>query len=254
MSGDRVAVVGDAAPALAPAVEAAGGRPDIGGDRDLGDGHRAVVAAGEAALVDLARRDVDPPVLPVDAGQGVRSVAREDVAAALGRVLEGTYDTDAHPVVSATSAGTEGDADTGTDAGHGVSALFDVALMAAEPARISEFAVRCRGELVGRFRADGVVASTPAGSPGYNRAADGSVVAPETGVVAVVPVAPFATDADDWVLPVDEVTLSVERDETPVELLADGRTERTVAADDSVSLSRAGAVRTVVVPESGPFF
>ena len=70
----------------------------------------------------------------------------------------------------------------------------------------------------------------------------------------VVPVAPFATDADRLVLPLDGVALGVEHDETPVELLADGRTERNVGTGDPVDLSPASAVETLAVPESGSFF
>ena len=241
MSGQRVGVVGDAE--LAAAVEGAGGTPVDGATDDVA----LVVAGGEAALVDVARRGVDAPVLPVGDVDGVGAVASDDVASAVERVLGDAQGTVRHPVVTV-----EGATD-GSSVG-GAPALFDVGLMAAEPARISEFAVRCEGEEVARFRADGVVASTPAGSAGYNRAAGGPIVAPETDVVAVVPVAPFATHADRWVLPLEAVTLSVERDETPVELLVDGRTEATVAAGDPVAISRGATVRTVVVPESEPFF
>lgn len=251
MSGQRVGCVGDAD--LAAAVGAAGGTAVV--DEDPFDEVALVVAAGEAALVDLARQGIDAPVLPVAAGEGVRSVPRDDAEAAVARVLDGEYETVRHPVLSAKASGGGGSPD-GSDAGPtaGALALFDVALMAAEPARISEFAVHCGGETVDRFRADGVVASTPAGSVGYNRAADGPILAPETDVVAVVPVAPFATHADRWVLPAGDVTLSVERDETPVELLVDGRTEATVDAGDPISLAHVDDLRTVVVPGSEPFF
>jgi NAD+ kinase len=126
--------------------------------------------------------------------------------------------------------------------------------MAAEPARISEFSVRTGGEPVSRFRADGVVASTPAGSFGYNRRAGGASIEPGSGVASVVPVAPFAIDAGEWVLPIESVRLGVERDETPVELLADGRRERRVPAGSTVELSVAGTLRTHVVPESSGVF
>lgn len=239
MSGHRVGIVGDET--LATAIEAAGGDPIVGPPSDRED-LRLLVAAGESALVDAATEGFDGPILPVEAGRGVQSVPRDGVEAAVGRVLADEYDTACHPVVSAEGAFTD------------VTAVFDVALMAAEPARISEFSVRCGGQAVARFRADGVVASTPAGSVGYNRAADGPVVAPETGVVAVVPIAPFATDADRWVLPLEEVTLSVERDETPVELLVDGRQQRAVAAGEPVSLSPAHGLEVARVPESRRFF
>jgi NAD+ kinase len=121
--------------------------------------------------------------------------------------------------------------------------------MAAEPARISEFSVAGPGGEIARFRADGVVASTPAGSDGYNRRAGGPVVAPGTGVASVVPIAPFSTSGGHWVLPIESVALAVERDETPVELLVDGRRERRVAPGDPLELSVAGVFETYALPE-----
>jgi NAD+ kinase len=239
MSRQRVGVVGDET--LVDAVEAAGGDPRAGRPDALDD-VEFVVAAGEAALVDLARADADVPILPVEAGAGVRSISRRAADETLERLVESTYPTDRHPVLSVSGSETE------------VRALFDVTLAAAEPARISEFAVRSGGESVARFRADGVTTSTPAGSVGYNRSAGGPVVAPETDVVSVVPLAPFATDADHWVLPAEAVTLSVTRDETPVELLADGRSEGTVETGEPIDLAYAGAIETFVVPEGERFF
>jgi len=233
MSGQRVAVVGD--PSLGSAVEAAGARV-VGADAVSEAAF--VVAGGEAVVVDLLRDGVDAPILPVGAGAGVRSVAAADLTAAVESVLANEARRVSRRAVR-----------TGDDE----VALFDVALMAAEPARISEFSIRHRGDRFAGFRADGVVASTPAGSPGYNRAADGPLLAPGTGVVAVVPVAPFATAADRWVLPPGDVALAVERDETPVELLLDGRVERAVAPGETVTLTAADGIDLLVVPVSQPF-
>ena len=236
MNGERVGVVGDRS--LATAVETAGGRPVVGYPEEVDD-VGFVVAGGETAVVDLARREVEVPVLPVDAGRGVRSVPLGEAGSAVKRVLDDEYGTERRPVISTRT---------------GERALFDVALAAAEPARISGFSIRHDGEQLAQFRADGVVASTPAGTVGYSNTADGPLTAPGTGVLVVVPVAPFATNADRLVLPLDGVALGVERNETPVELLADGRTERNVGTGDPVDLSPAGTVETLVVPESGSFF
>lgn len=235
MSGQRVGLVGDGD--LESTVEAVGATPVREPPGSLA-GVDLVVAVGEGALLDLVRAGVDLPVLPIDAGAGVGSVARGEAPDAIERALDGGREvvTERHPVVAPIGAPDD------------VRGLFDLALMAAEPARISEFAVYAGDDRISRFRADGVVASTPAGSVGYNRAADGPMVAPGAGMLSVVPIAPFATRADRWVLPIDEVTLSVERDETPVELLVDGRTVRTVAAGDPVSIGTAGAVDLVVDP------
>jgi len=238
MSGQRVGVVGDGR--LASAVEAAGGQP-IGEPAAFGSA-RFVAAAGEDAIVDLARSTPEVPVLAVGDGPGLRAVPFDRLETAIERILGGDPPTVRHPVAEA--AGSV----------EPVRAVFDVALAAAEPARISEFAVHSGGDRVARFRADGVVASTPAGSAGYNRNAGGPVVASDTGVASVVAIAPFATSIDHWILPIESIRLSVERDETPVELLVDGRREATVDAGGPVTLSRAGALETYDLPESSrPF-
>jgi len=94
-----------------------------------------------------------------------------------------------------------------------VRAAMDAMLVTSTPARISEYVVRAGDEHVTTVRADGVVIALPAGHSGCARAADDPVVAPEAGVVAVVPVAPFATDPDHWVVPIDglSVTMSATR-------------------------------------------
>jgi NAD+ kinase len=233
MPGQRVAVVGDGD--LAAAVAAAGGEPVDPGE----DGASFILAGGEDALVDVARRGVGLPVLPVDAGPGTGSVPAEAVRAAVEAVLAGDADTEPRSVLRT---------------GAGEVALFDVALVAAEPARISAFSVRHRDDRLAAFRADGVVASTPAGSVGYNRAADGPLLAPGAGLVAVVPIAPFQTTTDRWVLPPETVAVAVERDETPVEVLVDGRVERTVSPGDPVSLALEDGIDRLVVGGSRSVF
>jgi len=239
MSGHRVGVVGDGE--IAPAVEAVGAEPIA--DPEAFDPVRFVVAAGESAIVDLVRGGIDVPIVAVGADAGLRSVPFERLDAAVEQAVEGEAPTISHPIVEVTGGF------------EPIRAAFDVGLMAAEPARISEFAVRSEGRRVSRFRADGVVASTPAGSGGYNRNAGGPVLAPGTGVASVVPIAPFATAAGRWIVPLDAIELAVERDETPVELLVDGRRELTVDPGGSVTVSRVGAFETYVLSASrNPFY
>lgn len=256
-----IGVVGDH-PAVVAAVEAAGGEAHVGAADDvLAADPVAVVAAGEDALVELVGTGVQVPVLPVAAGRGVRSVPGMAVEPAVDRLVDGAFDRLELPVLSAdgvdgmeASDGTEGS--EGPDGAEGkgdVRALLDLMLVTSEPARISEFTVRSGGERVGRFRADGVTLATPAGSRGYTHAAGGPIVEPGTGVVSVVPVAPFATDADDWVLPQSGVELGVERDEAPVELLADGRAVGTVTPDEPVAVEPDGTFTVAVTEESYGF-
>ncbi|WP_435195533.1 ATP-NAD kinase [Natronomonas sp. EA1] len=204
LSGEtRLAVVGPTP--LAEAIEVAGGVPV-----DETDAADAIVAVGPTAISELAADPPAKPVVPVDAGRGLPSVPGVDATDAIAAFLAGDWSPVTHPLLTV-------DSSLGTH-----TALSDTMLVTEQPARISEYAIHSRGERVARFRADGVVVATPVGSHGYARTAGGPVVAPDTGL-AVVPISPFATDADDWVLPAKDLELRVERDEAAVELLVDDR-------------------------------
>ncbi|ODR81933.1 hypothetical protein BG842_26195 [Haladaptatus sp. W1] len=201
-----------------------------------------VVAVGEQAVTNLVRAGVSVPVLPVDAGPGLESVAPDDIEPAVADLLAGEWTTVDRPLLSAT-----------VDGEHVADALFDATLVTSEPARISEYSVRVADEEVSQFRADAVVVATPTGSLGYAHDAGGPVVERGTGVVSVVPVAPFAIHVDNWVLG-GPVTLAVERDEDAVELLADDRSVRPVEPHEPVEVAFDGSMELVSVVSSRRFF
>jgi NAD+ kinase len=195
-----------------------------------------VVAVGQSALTQVARSDRDPLVLPVDAGRGVRSVPASAVTEAVPALPDAQVEH--HTVLSVT----RGDEAVGR-------AFWDVTLVTADAARISEFGVATPTDTIDAFRADGVVVATTAGSAGYARRVGGPVLSPsDVGVVA--PIAPFATNPDHWVVPLADVTLSVERDEATVVLLLDDTRVGTVGPDDPVTLGEDGTVRVAVVDAS----
>lgn len=241
-AGTRVGVVGDH-PAVGEAIEAAGGQPRVADARSVAaEDPELVVTIGESALLETVRSGITVPTLPVEVGRAVRSVPGGAVESAVGHLLAGEFETVDYPVLSVRSALGE------------TRALEDVMLVTEEPARISEYTVRTGGELVDRFRADGVVVATPAGSQGYARACGGPVLHSDAPVLVVIPVSPFATDQDSWVLPMDGVELTVERDETPVELLSDDRASGTVAPGETVRVGRNGRLPIAVVPQSDDTF
>ncbi|MBV0900864.1 NAD(+)/NADH kinase [Haloarcula salina] len=227
-----VGVVGDAA--VADRLQEAGVAVEIG-DGTVPATDR-VVAVGEAAMTAVARAEADPLVVPVDAGRGVRSVPRTAVADAVATL--GDARVESHPVLAVEAA--DGTVDR---------AFWDVTLVTADAARISEFAIDSAADHIGQFRADGVVVATAAGSPGYAHRVGGPILAPSAQAV-VAPIAPFATDPDHWVLPVDDIGVTVARDEATVELLLDDRPSRTVACDEGVAISTAPPVRVAVVAQS----
>ncbi len=232
MSDSPVGVVGD--PAVAEKLREAGVSVTTVGSVPTTE---RVVAVGKPAVRAVAAADTDPLVVPVDAGRGVRSVPRDDVAAAVAGLDEATMER--HPVFDVTVAG--------EDVG---SVVFDVTAVTAEAARISEYAVETATDSVGQFRADGVTLATPAGSPGYARRIGGPVIAPADSVGVVAPIAPFQVNPDHWVVSLDDLSVSVERDEATVALYADGDEVRTVACGETVRLQQSGTVRVAVLEAS----
>ena len=223
----RVAIRGD--DGVADAVAAAGASLVDEADAD------ALVVVGDAALVSLAERPPSAPVLPVSAGDGHHSVARSRVRDALAAVDD------------ATTRVVEGSLlDVFLDGSRVGRAAADATLMTSAPAKISEYAVFADGDPVEQVRADGVVVATPLGSGGYARSAGGPVVGHGAGL-SVVPVAPFATLSDSWVLS-PPLTLTVERDEGDVSLYLDDRYAADVTTDATVDVERGPSVSFLRVP------
>ena len=238
----RVAVAGDdRAAALRDALASL---PYRAAERSAAD---AIVAVGDDALREVVVEAPDAPVVPVGSrrlavgADGAERRVRTLLDAAIGgddRPADGVQRT-THPIL-------------GVDAGSGESrrAALDVALVTAEPARISEFAIDFVGGSDATFRADGVVVATPLGSDGYANAAGGPVVEPGGGL-SVASIAPFSTRTDAWVA-AEGLSISVEREAESVALVVDGREREAVTphrpvaieAVDSVTLvTRSGARR-----------
>lgn len=198
------------------------------------DAADAVVSVGESAFAGAALSGSGASLLPVGVADGGRGVPVDGVADAASALRTGSYRTDTHPVLEAT-----------VDGERAGRAVFDVTLMTSEPARISEYDVTRGDERLWTGRADGVVVASPFGSTGYSRAAGGPVVVGGESL-AVVPVAPFATRTDTWVVD-GALRLSVERDEGDVSLFADDEELGRIDRDQSVRVSTTGGF-TVVRP------
>jgi NAD+ kinase len=69
-------------------------------------------------------------------------------------------------------------------------ALNEIVVSKGDIARMGEFAVELDGRKVARFRADGVIVSTPTGSTAYTLAANGPILTPDVDAMVVTPICP----------------------------------------------------------------
>lgn len=203
----------------------------------------AVVALGETGIVEATRGTSTTgvpdmarvPTLPVASGR--YAVSRPSAPDAIRQLLSGDARLVDQPLLSVT-----------VDGDRLGRAIFDVALVTDEPARISEYRVSFPSGYETSIRADALVIATPFGSDGYAGAAGGPILEPGTGL-SVVPVAPFTTDVESWVVP-DEVTLSVERDEEPVSLVVDDDRRDRVPAHEPIRVAVRERIEFLSVPAS----
>jgi NAD+ kinase len=114
------------------------------------------------------------------------------------------------------------------------NALNDVVLAKGAIARMGEFAIELDGQFVARFRADGVIVSTPTGSTAYTLSADGPILIPAVDAMVLTAICPHLLTIRPIVFPGDseiavvvdvvphETFLTVDGQET-VELLLNDR-------------------------------
>jgi NAD+ kinase len=189
-----------------------------------------LLAVDDAALRAAVDGDDDPPLLRLATTDEETATDRSTLLSHLATHTTTTVPTISRRVLSVQVGDTA------------ARAVRDCAIVTTDPARISEYRVVADDATLTAFRADGVVVATPVGTASYSRAAGGPRLAPDTGL-AVVPIAPFAMTADQWVVR-PPLTLRVERDDD-VSVFADGRRVTGGRGGLTVAVSVAGAVTVV---------
>jgi NAD+ kinase len=134
-------------------------------------------------------------------------------------------------------------------------ALNDAVVSKGDIARMGDFAVELDGRKVARFRADGVIVSTPTGSTAYTLAANGPILTPDVDAMVVTPVCPHLLTLRPIVVRGDAcVSVRVEGVPDKSLLTVDGQQAVTLHMGDEVRCQRSQyTVNLVRLSESGFF-
>jgi NAD+ kinase len=134
-------------------------------------------------------------------------------------------------------------------------ALNEVVVSKSDIARMGDFTVELDGKSVARFRADGVIVSTPTGSTAYTLAANGPILTPDVDAMVVTPICPHLLTLRPIVVRGDAcLTVRVEGVPTQCLLTVDGQTGFELRLGDEVRCQRSSyAVKLVRLSESGFF-
>jgi NAD+ kinase len=206
----------------------------------------AVVLGGDGTILTALRACAayDLPVFAVNYGAigFLSTVDHGQIEDGIRRILSGDFDTLAIPAL-----------EIHVDGGARL-AVNDVSFHRRPDDRVAELAYLVEGQELGRVRCDGLVASTPVGSTGYNLANGGPVLAWGVDGYVVSFIAPHTLTARALVVDTETV-LEVENRSRrhPVDVHADGRIVAALDPGDRVEV-RFRHDRVLIAQVSGSNF
>lgn len=204
----------------------------------------AVVLGGDGTLLQVARSLAGgPPILGVNMGRlgFLTEVSRAELYPAMLLVLDGRYQVEERTLFSVEHQSARREPSR-------YLVLNDAVIAKSALARILELTLRIDGQLVARYRSDGLIVSTPTGSTAYNLSAGGPIVHPSVDALVLTPIAPHALTNRPLVLPagISIVLSPVIEPQSDVVLTFDGQYGVSLEAGDVVEVTRAPRVLRLV--------
>jgi NAD+ kinase len=170
------------------------------------------------------------------------AVEADELEDGLRRAFRAEFEVLALPALSFTASGTRR------------LAVNDVSFHREPGGRVAELGYSIRGEELGQVRCDGLVASTPAGSTGYNLANAGPVLAWGVEGYVVSFIAPHTLTARALVVaPTDVLEVVNRAEEEKVEVNVDGRPVCWLGAQERIEV-RFEHDQTLLAQERGASF
>ena len=194
-----------------------------------------IVFGGDGTMLRVAREvgGIATPILGVNIGglgflTAVRSV---DLLKALQQVWHGGYHFEDRPLIEA----------TGTANDHSIRALAlnDFVISRGITNRLIDLEVEVDGEVLTRFRCDGLIVSSPTGSTAYSLAAGGAIVHPHANVFTITPICPHTLSNRSVIVQLEStVAVRVAGEEPECMLSADGQGISKMVFDDTVTIRK----------------
>jgi len=211
-----------------------------------------LVLGGDGTMIATARMlgDIEVPVMGVNYG-GLGYLAEfpiEELFSALEAILAGDYKIQERLMLAV-------ELRRGEELITKNRVLNDVVVNKSALARIIEIEAYLNNQFLNRFRADGLIVSTPTGSTAYNLSAGGPIIFPSMNAIVITPICPFTLSNRPIVVPDDsviEVRLMTENEE--VALTLDGQVGFPLQAGDRALIRKSNATFNLVQPANRNYF
>ncbi|ENO95056.1 NAD kinase [Thauera phenylacetica] len=218
----------------------------IGASADL-----AVVIGGDGTMLHTARRLIEHgvPLVGVNLGRlgFLTDIARCSATERLAEILDGAFTAEDRFMLDVEVLR------GGARVFHTL-ALNDVVVNKGELGRMIEFELSIDDEFVYTQRSDGMIVSTPTGSTAYALSANGPILHPSVGGIALVPLCPHALTARPITLPDScriDIALLPPHD---ARVHFDGQTRFDLRAGDCVRMTRSSRSLRLLHPQGYSYF
>jgi NAD+ kinase len=210
-----------------------------------------LVFGGDGTMLGVAREIAGSPtpILGVNIGGlgFLTGVPSAELARALKCVWNGEFRFESRALIEASGVGN----------GKKIlaSALNDIVVSRGAVSRLIALDVSVDGELITRYRCDGLIISSPTGSTAYSLAAGGAVVLPTAEVFAMTPICPHALSNRSIILPLSSKISVKAISPLPATILsADGQLIGELDAGDEIVIRRSRrAIRLMHLADSSFF-
>lgn len=210
-----------------------------------------LVFGGDGTMLGVAREIAgsSTPILGVNIGGlgFLTGVPSAELAHALKCVWKGEFRYESRALIE-TSGKCNGEKVLET-------ALNDIVVSRGAVSRLIALDVSVDGELITRYRCDGLIISSPTGSTAYSLAAGGAVVVPTAEVFTMTPICPHALSNRSIILPLSSKISVKAISPLPATVLsADGQLVAELKAGDEVIIRRSRrAIRLMHLADSSFF-
>ena len=194
-----------------------------------------LVFGGDGTILEVARQIAGSrtPLLGINVGSlgFLTAVPSDQLPQALERVWKGEFRFEARALLEVSGRCSQRLIDQ--------RALNDIVVSRGIVSRLIELDVRVDGDLLTRYRCDGLIVNSPTGSTAYSLAAGGPVVFPTAAVLALTPICPHTLSNRAMILPGGAtIDVTVVSPKPTTMLSADGQVVSELAPGDCIRIRR----------------
>ncbi|HEX5398590.1 MAG TPA: NAD(+)/NADH kinase [Verrucomicrobiae bacterium] len=209
-----------------------------------------LVFGGDGTMLHVARNiaGLSTPMLGVNLGGlgFLTAVPSNELPRALSHIWRGEFKFESRDLIEA----------RGDCQGRPIraSALNDIVVSRGAVSRLITLDVSVDGELITRYRCDGLIISSPTGSTAYSLAAGGAIVLPTAQVFVLTPICPHALSNRSIILPLSSTLRVKAVTPQPATILsADGEVVSSLNAGDEITVRRSRSVIRLMHPADSSF-